>query len=277
MPMSPACDILNIEDIIWKNVDIQENNVCGPDRWFQEIFKQIHVPSYSPTQDSVGSIIQLYKHSRALLVMDARNLSISGMNKLYGFINQLVKATNHLKFIVIHRFSERNMLLRPPSLAVDINVNSLKIESTVKLFARYCQHVANRTCPKVGDETDLCRLLAPMGQMQGPPTKRTSAILKMIGGTNPKSICLSASEMSTSSYATLINLGYYKDLDLIECRAELLIKEFDLRKEIDLRMEVDDSEGARRFREKCDALEYLKMEFEDKASLNQTLCQSPVR
>jgi hypothetical protein len=80
--------------------------------------------------------------------------------------------------------------------------------------------------------------------------------------------------MSTSTYAALINLGYYKDLDLIECRAELLIKEFDLRKEIDLRMEVDDSEGARRLREKCDAIEYLKMEFEDEASLKQTLFQS---
>jgi hypothetical protein len=93
----------------------------------------------------------------------------------------------------------------------------------------------------------------------------------MIGGENPRNICLVASRMSSDTYAILVQLGSYKDLDAVQSRAELLILEFDLKRKISQRREKDDEEGASRLQRKCAAIEYLKSEFSAIRILKHTL------
>lgn len=110
------------------------------------------------------------------------------------------------------------------------------------------------------------RQLLP-GQTVGSLSKRLSAILKMLGGSNPKNVCIVAQGMSSDEYLTLVELGLYRDLDLFQTRAELLLLEFEVDRRIAFRRAREDDDGRLLLERKLKAIHRLKDEFQDARTL----------
>jgi hypothetical protein len=117
----------------------------------------------------------------------------------------------------------------------------------------------------------LSRQLSPKGPTPGNLSKRHSAILRMLGGSNPKSVCLVASKISADNYLTLAELGLYEDLDLFQTQAELLLLEFEFNRRIAFRRAREDSDGRLLLERKLKAIHCLMTEFQDARKLKSAL------
>jgi hypothetical protein len=158
--------VVNIDDIAWKSVDEERDLVrrsSQTEKDFSQLFHQWRTASKSPESIHTCSlrIINYYKEKRTLLIIEAKSLSESGVAKMHSFVKCLIEGTKYVKVVVIYggQFSSAAST-GPLPLAFDITVKHLKIESTVKLFASYCEHVANRLFPSVSNGGDLWRLVS---------------------------------------------------------------------------------------------------------------------
>lgn len=271
--LKECCSYLNdrlsaigLDGIIYKSAEEgPSNRKTSPktDRMFQRFFRTVEAGSsvgFAEDQ-ALKALIEYFKPRRYLLVINAKRFSVVGVGTLLRYIEKVVQAVPHLKVVVIHRYCNREVSVLHQSSPAIINVVKLSIEKTIRLFARYCPHVAAGVYPGVVDAAGLWRFLAPTGPRHQPLSRRHTLLLRLLGGDNPSDICRVAWKMSKATYITLIDIGAYRDLDNFESRAELMLKQFEYRKEISRRHECDDESGAQRVQQLLDCLECFKTEF----------------
>jgi hypothetical protein len=163
--LSDRQEVVNLDDIHWKSVNPDKEEPINTDflaTCFRMLFPQWrNGSSTTPAiRECRRNIIYHYKERRSLLVIEAKMLSRRGIKKMHSFLKRLIEGTNHLKLVVIYGGHVDPDNIGDLSMAFDITVDSLNIESTVKLFARYCEHVPNRVYPRVCNCGDLWRLVS---------------------------------------------------------------------------------------------------------------------
>jgi len=264
--------VVNIDDIVWKSVD-EQGGKSRPNKYFRLLFHQWRngLKTTTGVRECIKKLKSYYKERRTLLVLEAKNLSKSGIKKMHSFLKSLIEDTTHLKVVVIYGGHLNTGSIEALPMAFDIIVESLKIESTVKLFAAYCEHVTNRLCPSISNGGDLWRLLVPRGTSHGPLSKRHQAILRMLGGSNPRNVCVAASKISADAFLTLVQMGISEDLDLIQTRSELLLLEFEFKRRIAARRAKEDTDGMLVLERKQKAICCLMSEFEDAKTMRSAL------
>lgn len=161
-------EVVDIDDIAWKSVDPNEQapsqrnaDVMASSFW--KLSRQwLKGSSTSSSDFHCRDVIEYFKEKRSLLVIEAKKLKKEGILLMHSFLKQLIEDTNkHLKVLVIYNSDMDSDILDNLPSAFDINVESLNIESTVKLFATCCKHVQERTiCRHVGEAGDLWRLVS---------------------------------------------------------------------------------------------------------------------
>jgi hypothetical protein len=276
--LSDRLPIVNLQEILWAPFDRDFQTDCIIS-WFEDLFDAIHddeSPVGNFRLDCFGclkKIIEFFKDKRSLLVVEAKNLTKQGMTKLTIFLEDLLWKSTHVKVIVIHRdgageeFASRRM----PCVEADVEVGTLDVSSTVKLFGRMCQHVTDRKCAWIGNYKELHNLLI-RGQCDGRLSQRLSSIFDMLGAGIPDKIHRIARKMSTQRYSKLIAIGRQNEVNLkFDSRASILKKEEELRQEIDVATMACDFLRCHELQGIIDEIEALQKSFPDLHTLKQTL------
>jgi len=264
--------VVNIEEIVWKSVtghtdETADKNILA--MCFRTLFKQWRSRSgrTATIRECRRFITRSFHDKKALLVIEAKHLDNRGTKKMFSFLNRLLQETNHLKLVVIYGAHTTPEVMGDLPGAFDISVDNLNIESTVKLFARLCKHVPNRVVPRVRDAGDLWRLLSPSNQSSGNLSKRQAAILRQLGGSNPRDICNTASRITEDEFLALVELGTFHGLDLFATHTELVLLAFEFERRISLRRAREDAGGVVALDRKLRAVNLLMKEFQNAEKL----------
>mmetsp|Transcript_30964 Transcript_30964/g.74461 ORF Transcript_30964/g.74461 Transcript_30964/m.74461 type:complete len:1002 (+) Transcript_30964:15-3020(+) len=264
--------VVNIEEIVWKSVtghtdETADKNILA--MCFRTLFKQWRSRSgrTATIRECRRFITRSFHDKKALLVIEAKHLDNRGNKKMFSFLNRLLQETNHLKLVVIYGGHITPEVMGELPGAFDISVDSLNIESTVKLFAKLCKHVPNRVVPRVRDAGDLWRLLSPSNQSSGNLSKRQAAILRQLGGSNPRDICNTASRITEDEFLALVELGTFHGLDLFATHTELVLLAFEFERRFSLRRAREDADGVVALDRKLRAVNLLMKEFQNAEKL----------
>mmetsp|Transcript_30968 Transcript_30968/g.74477 ORF Transcript_30968/g.74477 Transcript_30968/m.74477 type:complete len:1005 (+) Transcript_30968:15-3029(+) len=267
--------VVNIEEIVWKSVtgdsyETADKSVLA--MCFRTLFKQwrSRCARTVPIRECRRCIIRTFRDKKALLVIEAKHLDIRGAKKMLSFLNLLLQETNPLKLVVIYGAHTTPEVMGDLPGAFDISVDNLNIESTVKLFARLCKHVPNRVVPRVCDAGDLWRLLSQSNQSSGNLSKRSkrqAAILRQLGGSNPRDICNTASRITEDEFLALVELGTFHGLDLFATHTELVLLAFEFERRFSLRRAREDADGVVALDRKLRAVNLLMKEFQNAEKL----------
>eukprot|EP00980_Cylindrotheca_fusiformis_P008963 scaffold1912_cov135-Cylindrotheca_fusiformis.AAC.10 len=144
--------VIDIDMILWKSVheQSQANTIRIDDDHIDDDFGALcehwrndSSPCSTSAIRQYGlSVIGFFKDRRSLLVIDAKRLPESGTHKLNKFLRELIKGTKHLKVVVICGANDCYAGdIGDICVATDIIVNGLSMTSTLRLFAKYCDHV----------------------------------------------------------------------------------------------------------------------------------------
>jgi len=292
--------VVNIEEIVWKSVtghtdETADKNILA--MCFRTLFKQWRSRSgrTATIRECRRFITRSFHDKKALLVIEAKHLDNRGTKKMFSFLNRLLQETNHLKLVVIYGAHTTPEVMGDLPGAFDISVDNLNIESTVKLFARLCKHVPNRVVPRVRDAGDLWRLvsliedsysicrssilngyipclqLSPSNQSSGNLSKRQAAILRQLGGSNPRDICNTASRITEDEFRALVELGVCHGLDLFGTQTELMLLAFEFERRIALRKAREDTDGVETLDRKLRAVNLLMKEFQNAEKLTSLM------
>jgi hypothetical protein len=106
----------------------------------------------------------LYEN-KVLLVIDAHKAqSVQSSKKIADFLDQVIHHTMHTRVIVIYHIGDNASIIQKlPCKECDDYLPPLDFQSTVQLFGKLCQHVANRHYAGVSTCVELCTLLIPQG------------------------------------------------------------------------------------------------------------------
>lgn len=150
--------------------------------------------------------------NKALLVIDARKAqSPQCVVKIASFLHDVIYHTNHTRVIIIHHIGA-SIMPKLPCKERDVYLHPLDVASTVRLFGKLCQHVADRRYKDVSNSTELCNLLLPEGSPTDKPrSRRGRDIFRMVGEGVPANVHHAAKSMSGEEYDRMISLGLRKE------------------------------------------------------------------
>ena len=179
----------------------------GPEDDFLSVFCSIFASNSATTEEAYNRSQQqlmdnLYEN-KVLLVIDARKAqSVQSSKKIADFLDQVIHHTTHTRMIVIHHIGDNASIIQKlPCMECDIYLPPLDFQSTVQLFGKLCQHVANRHYVGVSTCVELCTLLIPRGSATDKPwTGRIRNIFQMIGEGIPANIHHAAKTMMGEEY-----------------------------------------------------------------------------
>lgn len=202
-------------------------------------------PGGMQTENSLKDLLQTVRTipSRPfLIVIDAKELSEKSGQELAKELDLVVKESPLVKLLVIHQ-TDDSKKLRIGTFQCEvrnIKVNRLNLESTIKLFAKFSEHVSNNVYPGIHcpeslwdhmeppDATDRdvndqhydalgwtggCNYASAASALVSGLPKRHEAVFKQLGEGLPSKVILVAREMNADDYRNIMYLGEYEDLD----------------------------------------------------------------
>jgi hypothetical protein len=140
-----------------------------------------------------GEILDQLYETKSVVILNAVKLSVSGIQKLCIFLDDLFEGTRHVKVLLVHRLgrviqSQKNTATGFPCSETEISLGPLHFDCSVALFGRACPHAHDATTwhPE--------RLLK----------KRTESTFKVLGEGVPAKTIIAAKNMTRDEYETLV-------------------------------------------------------------------------
>lgn len=208
---------LEFSEILWLPCQQQ-----GGDDAISKILKSLCSLFHSSREDGQERCYQqffryLYQGNKNfLIVIDARQARCTNAShKVASFVKDIIQTTR-ARVIVIHNPTDAATIGDLPCVERDVTLKALDFISTVHLFGKLCQHVANRRCQDVSNHLELSSLLIPNDSLANKPhmSSRGRNIFKMIGEGIPAKIHHAAKHMMPEEYDRMIMFGRRKHIVL---------------------------------------------------------------
>jgi hypothetical protein len=203
------------------------------------VWKQLHADpkcchgSFSVPVSDLESIAS--KDRNMIVVLDTKHLPYHAVKFFVDKMSNLMEATNHIQFLIIH---PQKLDLKLNYIYRQVQVSRLGLESTIKLFARFCDHVNQHRAPCIDSPESLWRQMTALAPMQGKNEEvmlklpRYRALYKGFGNGYPAAIIAAAkamsSEDSVAEYFRYVSIGYSQELDERQSRCALLCHKLEL-------------------------------------------------
>jgi hypothetical protein len=203
------------------------------------VWKQLHADpkcchsSFSVPLSDLESIASLDRNM--IVVLDTKDLPYHAVKFFVDKMSNLMEATNHIQFLIIH---PQKLDLKLNYIYRQVQVSRLGLESTIKLFARFCDHVNQHRAPCIDSPESLWRQMTALAPMQGQNEEamlklpRYRALYKGFGNGYPAAIIAAAkamsSEESVAEYLRYVSIGYSQELDERQSRCALLCRKLEL-------------------------------------------------
>mmetsp|Transcript_31654 Transcript_31654/g.76597 ORF Transcript_31654/g.76597 Transcript_31654/m.76597 type:complete len:1119 (+) Transcript_31654:56-3412(+) len=249
-------NMMDFSDIQW--IDTSQDRLSRSEEHLQPVLDLIHasIPRPSKFLDEawvpISQLVETFQHRKTLLVVDAKHISDKDAARKLGiFLEEFIKATRHVKAIVIYNDEDG---IKASNLRVEhqsYSVEPLSLEWSARLFSRLCPETLLRE-KHYGIETSqqLCEVLVPSSKtMDTTVTPRQQMLWDMVGGGDPRRTLNVARTFTRQQYLDLLLLSANEDdndltlekLVQLDCKIE----------DIEKRRDIYERQGNKQYIEMC--------------------------
>eukprot|EP00980_Cylindrotheca_fusiformis_P013809 scaffold3572_cov113-Cylindrotheca_fusiformis.AAC.5 len=246
------------------------------------VWKELHADATDRQHQGIFSVplrdLESIEDRKMLVVLDTKHIPSHSMGIFVDHMSKLLMTTNNVRFLIIH---SRRLDLKLNYISREVQVSRLGLESTVKLFGKFCDHVNQNRAPFINSPASLWKKMTEFAPGQGKnemsmlQLPRYRALYKGLGNGYPRSIINAAkamsSEASVSDYLRYVSLGYFHELDTRQSRCSLLCLKLELLSDIYQALRVKRYAEARVLQSRLGTVSLVLDEFEPLSTMIQEL------
>lgn len=213
-------NMMDFSDIQW--IETSPNRLSRSEEHLQPLLDLIHSPTPEPSNfleqawEPILQLVETFKRRKTLLVVDAKHISDKeAVRKLGIFLDEFIKATRHVKVIVIYNDEDS---IEACSLSVEHQsyaVGPLSFEWSARLFSRLCpEKLLHENHYGIGTSQQLCEMLYPSSSSESnmdTTIPRIQMLWDMVGGGDPRRTVDVAKFFTRQQYLDLLTLSANKD------------------------------------------------------------------
>ncbi|KAL3935856.1 MAG: hypothetical protein SGBAC_008711 [Bacillariaceae sp.] len=217
-------NMMDFSDIQWIGTSPTDRLISrSEESLLQPLFDLIHSSTLAPSNflkqacEPFLHLVETFKDRKTLLVVDAKHIvDQQAVRKLGIFLDEFIKATWHVKVIVIYDDEDSIEACRLSVEHQSYAVGPLSFEWSARLFSRLCpEKLLHENHYGIGTSQHLCEMLLQSSpsehNISTTVTPRIQMLWGMLGGGDPRHTVDVAKVFTRQQYLDLLTLSANKD------------------------------------------------------------------